>query len=54
VSVAGRQFAGCATLAFLTHGFRPFFLAAGIWSATALAMWLAMLTGRISLRASTS
>ena len=29
--------------AFLTLGFRPFFLAAGLWSAAALALWIAML-----------
>jgi uncharacterized protein involved in response to NO len=29
---------------WLTQGFRPFFLAAGIWSAAALALWIAMLT----------
>jgi len=28
--------------AFLTQGFRPFFLAAGIWSAAALAVWITM------------
>jgi uncharacterized protein involved in response to NO len=28
----------------LTQGFRPFFLAAGFWSITALAIWIAMLT----------
>jgi uncharacterized protein involved in response to NO len=34
---------------WLTQGFRPFFFAAGLWSATALALWLAMLTGGIEL-----
>lgn len=29
--------------AFLSYGFRPFFLAAGVWSAAALALWIAML-----------
>jgi uncharacterized protein involved in response to NO len=29
--------------AFLTLGFRPFFLAAGLWSAAALALWIAVL-----------
>jgi uncharacterized protein involved in response to NO len=29
--------------AFLTLGFRPFFLAAGLWSAVALALWIAVL-----------
>jgi uncharacterized protein involved in response to NO len=28
--------------AFLTQGFRPFFLAAGLWSAMALALWIVM------------
>jgi uncharacterized protein involved in response to NO len=28
---------------FLTQGFRPFFLAAGLWSAAALALWIVML-----------
>ena len=28
--------------AFLTYGFRPFFLAAGLWSASALLLWIVM------------
>ena len=28
--------------AFLTHGFRPFFLAAGLWSVSALLLWIVM------------
>lgn len=33
--------------AFLTYGFRPFFLAAGLWSAAALLLWIVMFaTGR--------
>jgi uncharacterized protein involved in response to NO len=35
--------------AFLTQGFRPFFLAAGIWSAAVLALWIAMLMAGIEL-----
>ncbi len=35
--------------ALLRHGFRPFFLAAGLWAALAMVLWLAMLTGRIDL-----
>ena len=31
------------------EGFRPFFLAAGLWAAGALALWLAMLQGAIVL-----
>jgi uncharacterized protein involved in response to NO len=30
--------------AVLTQGLRPFFLAAGVWSAVALAIWIVMLT----------
>ena len=33
----------------LTQGFRPFFLAAGIWGAAALGLWLLMLTRDIVL-----
>ena len=29
--------------AFLTFGFRPFFLMAGLWAAIALAVWIAVL-----------
>ena len=32
-----------ATPAFLSQSFRPFFLAAGLWSAAALAVWIVML-----------
>src|SRR5580698_5204490 len=31
-----------STLTLLTQGFRPFFLAAGLWSAAALALWIVM------------
>jgi uncharacterized protein involved in response to NO len=37
------------TPAVLTQGFRPFFLAAAIWSVVALAIWLDMLTTGMSL-----
>ena len=33
----------------LNNGIRPFFLAAGIWAATAMALWIAALTGHLSL-----
>ena len=35
--------------AFLTYGFRPFFLAAGLWSAVALTMWIVMLEAGATL-----
>lgn len=37
--------------AFLTQGFRPFFLAAGLRSAAALAMWIVMLATGTRCRA---
>jgi uncharacterized protein involved in response to NO len=38
-----------SALTILTQGFRPFFLAAGIWSATALALWIVMLVAGTAL-----
>ena len=35
--------------AFLSAGFRPFFLAAAAWSLAALALWIGVLTGGIAL-----
>lgn len=35
--------------ALLSYGFRPFFLAAGLFAATALPVWMAIWTGRASL-----
>jgi uncharacterized protein involved in response to NO len=37
---ADRTRARQATSVFLAHGFRPFFLAGGIWSAAALLVWM--------------
>src|SRR5262245_24790057 len=34
---------------WLSQGFRPFFLAAGFWAVTALAIWILMLTERTAL-----
>lgn len=38
-----------APWAFLSCGFRPFFLAAALWAAIALALWIAMLTTGLTL-----
>ncbi len=38
-----------ATPTFFAMGFRPFFLASGLWAAAALAVWIAMLTQGITL-----
>ncbi len=35
--------------AVLSYGFRPFFLASAAWAVVAVALWLLMLTGRLSL-----
>jgi uncharacterized protein involved in response to NO len=42
--LADRTRARQATPVFLTLGFRPFFLAAGVWSALALLVWIVMFT----------
>ena len=41
--IAARRLAGRSVPAFLTLGFRPFFLAAAVWSAAALALWITIL-----------
>lgn len=33
----------------LSHGFRPFFLAASVWATVAMLLWIAMLSGMVSL-----
>ena len=35
--------------AILRQGFRPFFLAAGVWAVSVIALWLAVLAGEIVL-----
>lgn len=35
--------------AILTYGFRPFFLGAGLWAALAMALWVPMLSGHLTL-----
>lgn len=42
MSIAANGLAGRGTPTFLTQGFRPFFLAAAIWAAAALALWIVM------------
>jgi uncharacterized protein involved in response to NO len=42
MSSAGSGVAGRGTPAFLTQGFRPFFLAAGVLAPAALALWIVM------------
>jgi uncharacterized protein involved in response to NO len=41
--------AGRAVPVFLSGGFRPFFLAAGVWSAAALGLWIAVLASGATL-----
>ena len=38
-----------AGFALFSYGFRPFFLGAGLWGATAIALWIAMLTTGLTL-----
>jgi hypothetical protein len=42
MSTAAKAAARRPTPTFLTLGFRPFFLAAGLWSAAAVALWIVM------------
>src|SRR5690242_20629751 len=49
MSAAVERGSAGAVPAFLTQGFRPFFMAAAVWSAAALALWIAMLTGAMAL-----
>jgi len=49
MSIAADDIARSPTPTFLTLGFRPFFLAAGLWSAVAVALWIVMLTAGIEL-----
>ena len=35
--------------ALLSHGFRPFFLAASVWATVGMLLWIAMLSGTVSL-----
>ena len=37
------------TWPLLSAGFRPFFLAAGLWAMLAMAVWLGMLYGAVAL-----
>ncbi len=37
------------SMPLLSNGIRPFFLAASIWAATAMALWVATLTGHLNL-----
>ena len=42
MSIAANGVAGRGMPVFLSQGFRPFFLAAGLWAAAALALWIVM------------
>ena len=46
MTVAGQPPEACA---FLSYGFRPFFLSAGLWAAVGIGLWIATLWGRLEL-----
>jgi len=55
-AAGGRPRGGIARLqpcaiAFLSYGFRPFFLGAGIWAFVAMILWVGLLTGQWSFAA---
>jgi uncharacterized protein involved in response to NO len=43
MTIADRRGAQRVVPTFLSYGFRPFFLLAGIWSAAALLLWIVFL-----------
>ena len=49
MSAAAMRARPARALTLLTGGFRPFFLAAGIWAAVALALWIIMLNTQLRL-----
>ena len=49
MSSEARAERAAAPAVFLRQGFRPFFLAAGIWGTAALALWIAIFLGFVSL-----
>lgn len=46
MSTTTKQIRAWTGPAIFTYGFRPFFLAAGLWAALAMGVWIAMLSGR--------
>ena len=46
---SGARHPAASMPAVLSHGFRPFFLSAGLWSAASLALWIGMLGAGIEL-----
>lgn len=49
MSTSAQQIRAYTGPALLSFGFRPFFLGAAIWSAVAVALWLPMLAGSLTL-----
>jgi uncharacterized protein involved in response to NO len=49
MTTSAEQVRAYAGPAFLSFGFRPFFLGGAIWSAVAMALWLPMLAGTLTL-----
>ena len=43
---------GLAGIAFLSYGFRPFFLGGALWAIVAMALWIGILAGRCQIAAS--
>jgi uncharacterized protein involved in response to NO len=48
VATAARQRAWTGP-AFLSRGFRPFFLGAGVWAIAAIAVWPAFFMGEVAI-----
>jgi uncharacterized protein involved in response to NO len=49
MTTSAAQLRAYAGPAILSYGFRPFFLGGALWAAAAVALWLPVLTGRLTL-----
>jgi len=49
MNITAKPIRGWSGPTILSYGFRPFFLGAALWAAMAMALWVPMLTGRLTL-----
>ena len=49
MTTSAQQMPAWSGPAFLSFGFRPFFLSAAVWAALSMALWVSMLSGRLEL-----
>ncbi len=49
MTTSAQQMPAWSGPAFLSFGFRPFFLSAAVWAALSMALWVSMMSGRLEL-----